>query len=163
MHITVQSSPAIPLIVLFYAARVLWVGVVDSHIQRVILASEETTATQQVSHRPIKYQSRSLVVTKRYQGQRVTSWCDNPLLRPTEIQTATKSMQGPTNRKHRKRIVLYVYLLLILILTLISSINMQQESLPPSQLFSSHLIFFLLPKWIMDRIKLEILHTCSFF
>ena len=31
-----------------------------------------------------------LVVTKRYEGQRVTSWCDNSLLRPTGIQIATK-------------------------------------------------------------------------
>ena len=30
----------------------------DSHIQRIVLATEETTVTQQVSHRPIKYQSR---------------------------------------------------------------------------------------------------------
>ena len=28
--------------------------IVDSHIQRIVLATEETTATQQVSHRPIK-------------------------------------------------------------------------------------------------------------
>ena len=28
--------------------------VVDSHIQRIVLATEETTVTQQVSHRPIK-------------------------------------------------------------------------------------------------------------
>ena len=34
------------------------VVVVDSHIQRTVLATEETTVTQQVSHRPIKYQSR---------------------------------------------------------------------------------------------------------
>ena len=32
--------------------------VVDSHIQRIVLATEETTVTQQVSHRPIKCQSR---------------------------------------------------------------------------------------------------------
>ena len=32
--------------------------VVDSHIQRIVLATEETTVTQQVSHRPIKRQSR---------------------------------------------------------------------------------------------------------
>ena len=43
------------------------------------------------------------VVTKRYQGQRVTSWC-NPLLRPTGIQIATKSYatlqaMAPTNSK----------------------------------------------------------------
>ena len=92
-----QSNPAILLIVLFYAARVLCVGVVDSHIQRVVLASEETTVTQQVSHRPIKYQSRSLVVTKRYQGQRVTSWCDNPLLRPTEIDPNRNEIHARSN------------------------------------------------------------------
>ena len=34
------------------------VVVVDSHIQRIVLATEETTVTQQVSHRPIKCQSR---------------------------------------------------------------------------------------------------------
>ena len=49
------------------------VVVVVSHIQRIVLATEESTATQQVSHRPIKCQSRLLVVTKRYEGQRVTS------------------------------------------------------------------------------------------
>ena len=32
--------------------------VVDSHIQRIVLATEETTVTQQVRHRPIKCQSR---------------------------------------------------------------------------------------------------------
>ena len=53
---------------------VVVVVVVDSHIQRIVLATEETTVTQQVSHRPIKCQSRALVVTKRYEGQRVTSW-----------------------------------------------------------------------------------------
>ena len=33
--------------------------VVVSHIQRIVLATEETTVTQQVSHRPTKCQSRS--------------------------------------------------------------------------------------------------------
>ena len=37
---------------------VVVVVVVDSHIQRTVLATEETTVTQQVSHRPIKCQSR---------------------------------------------------------------------------------------------------------
>ena len=32
---------------------------VDSHIQRIVLASEETTVTQQVSNRTIKCQFRS--------------------------------------------------------------------------------------------------------
>ena len=35
------------------------VVVVDSNIQRVVLATEKTTVTQQASHRTIKYQSRS--------------------------------------------------------------------------------------------------------
>ena len=34
------------------------VVVVDSHIQCIVLETEETTVTQQVSHRPIKCQSR---------------------------------------------------------------------------------------------------------
>ena len=37
---------------------VVAVVVIDSHIQRVVLATEATTVTQQVSHRPIKCQSR---------------------------------------------------------------------------------------------------------
>ena len=32
---------------------ITYVAVVDSHIQHVVLATEETTVTQQVSHRPI--------------------------------------------------------------------------------------------------------------
>ena len=39
----------------------MYVVVVDSHIQRIVLATEETTVTQQVSHRPIKRQSRLYV------------------------------------------------------------------------------------------------------
>ena len=38
--------------------RGIVVVVVDSHIQRIVLATEETTVTQQVRHRPIKCQSR---------------------------------------------------------------------------------------------------------
>ena len=78
------------------------VVVVDSHIQRIVLATEETTATQKVSHRPIKCQSRlwSQIGTKvngSHHG-------DNPLLRPTGIQIATKSYaalqaMAPTNIK----------------------------------------------------------------
>ena len=30
------------------------VSVIDSHIQRIVLATEKTTVIQQVSHRPIK-------------------------------------------------------------------------------------------------------------
>ena len=79
--------------------------VVDSHIQRIVLATEETTVTQQVvSHRPIKCQSRlwsqrgTEVNGSHHNG-------DNPLLRPTGIQIATKScaalqaIMAPTNIK----------------------------------------------------------------
>ena len=62
---------------------------VDSHIQRFALATEETTATQQVSHRPIKCQSR----LRSQRGTKVNGshHGDNPLLRPTGIQIATKN------------------------------------------------------------------------
>ena len=53
--------------------------IVDSHIQRVLLASGETTVTQQVSHRPIKCQDR--LWSQRYEDQRVNHG-DNLLLRP---------------------------------------------------------------------------------
>ena len=59
---------------------VVVVVVVDSHIQRIVLATEETTVTQQVSHRPInanpacghKEVRRStghIMVTTRYSDQ----------------------------------------------------------------------------------------------
>ena len=67
---------------------VVVVVVDDSHIQRIILETEETTVTQQVSHRPIKCQSRLWSQT----GTKVNGshHGDNPLLRPTGIQIATK-------------------------------------------------------------------------
>ena len=76
--------------------------VVDSHIQRVVLETEETTATQRVSPRSIKYQSR-------LRSQRVTKvngshYGYSPLLESTGIQIATKSLPGPTNRERRKLI-----------------------------------------------------------
>ena len=67
---------------------------VDSRIQGVVLAAEETTVAQQVSHSPIKCQSRSWS-QKRYEGQRNGSrHGDNPLLllRPTG---RSKSQQNP--------------------------------------------------------------------
>ena len=75
---------------------------VDSHIQRDVLATEETTVTQPVSCRHIKCQSRlwsqrGTKVNGLHRG-------DNPLLRPTGIQIATKryaTLQAitPTNIK----------------------------------------------------------------
>ena len=76
--------------------------VVDSHIQRIVLATEETTVTQQVSHRPIKRQSR--LWSQRGTKVNGSHHGDNPLLRPTGIQIATKSYaalqaMAPTNIK----------------------------------------------------------------
>ena len=78
------------------------VVVVDSHIQRIVLATEETTVTQQVSHRPIKRQSR--LWSQRGTKVNGSHHGDNPLLRPTGIQIATKSYAAlqamtPTNIK----------------------------------------------------------------
>ena len=77
---------------------------VDSHthIQRIVLATEETTVTQQVSHRPIKRQSR--LWSQRGTKVNGSHHGDNPLLRPTGIQIATKSYaalqaMAPTNIK----------------------------------------------------------------
>ena len=78
------------------------VVVVDSHIQRIVLATEETTVTQQVSHRPIKCQSR--LWSQRGTKVNGSNHGANPLLRPTGIQIATKSYaalqaMAPTNIK----------------------------------------------------------------
>ena len=81
------------------------VVVVDSHIQRIILATDETTVTQQVSHRPIDIKCQSRLWSQR--GTKVNGsrrHDDNPLLRPTRIQIATKSYatlqaMAPTNIK----------------------------------------------------------------
>ena len=84
----------------FKYCRVVVVVVVDSHIQRIVLATEETTVTQQVSHRPIKRQSR--LWSQRGTKVNGSHHGDNPLLRPTGIQIATKSYaalqaMAPTN------------------------------------------------------------------
>ena len=81
---------------------VVAVVVVDSHIQRIVLATEETTVTQQVSPRPIKCQSR--LWSQRGTKVNGSHHGDNPLLRPTGIQIATKSYaalqaMAPTNIK----------------------------------------------------------------
>ena len=73
---------------------------VDSHIQRIVLATEETTVTQQVSHRPIKCKSR--LWSQRGSEINGSHHGDNPLLRPTGIQIATKryaalQAMAPTN------------------------------------------------------------------
>ena len=70
------------------AVVVVVVFIVGSHIQRIVLATEETTVTQQVSHGPIKCQSRSW--SQRGTKVNGSHHGDNLLLRPTEIQIATK-------------------------------------------------------------------------
>ena len=85
------------------ATQKVVVVVVDSHIQRIVRATtEETTATQQVIHRPIKcpscsWSQRGMKVNGLHDG-------DNPLLRPTGIQIAIKHLPDSTIREHRKRI-----------------------------------------------------------
>ena len=73
-HMVMQRQH--PLLLELPFVVVVIVVVDDSHIQRIVLATttEETMVTQQVGHRPIKCKSRFFVVTKRYEGQRVTSW-----------------------------------------------------------------------------------------
>ena len=75
---------------------------IHTYIQRIVLATEETTVTQQVSHRPIKRQSR--LWSQRGTKVNGSHHGDNPLLRPTGIQIATKSYaalqaMAPTNIK----------------------------------------------------------------
>ena len=50
------------------------VVVVNSHVQRIVLATEKTTVTQQDSHIIDLLMPTPLVVTKRYEGQWLTSW-----------------------------------------------------------------------------------------
>ena len=80
---------------------ILW-DVVDYHIQRIVLATEETTVKQRVSHRPTKCQSR--LWSQRGTEVNGSHHGDNPLPKPTGIQIATKLISGPTNREHRKLI-----------------------------------------------------------
>ena len=84
-------------------AVVVVVVVVDSHMQRIVVATEKTTVPQQVSHGSIKCQSRCLWSQR---GTKVNGshHGDNPLLRPTGIQIATKRYatlhaMAPTNIK----------------------------------------------------------------
>ena len=67
-----------------------------------VLATEETTVTQQVSHRPTKCRSR--LWSQRGTKVNGSHRGDNPLLKPRGIQIATKSYaalqaMAPTNIK----------------------------------------------------------------
>ena len=65
---------------LFLLEKKEYVVVDDSHIQRVVVATAETTVTQQVSYRPIKCQSR--LWPQRGTKVNGSHHCDNPRLRP---------------------------------------------------------------------------------
>ena len=69
--------------------------VVGSHVQRIALATEETTVTQQVSHKPIKCQSR--LWSQRGTKVNGSHHGDNPLLRPAGIQIATEKLCDSTS------------------------------------------------------------------
>ena len=88
--------------------QLIMVVVVDnnyhSHIQRIVLVTEETAVTQQVSsHRPMKCQSRSWS-QRRTNVNNGSNYGYTPLLEPTGIQIATKLLPGSTNQEHRKLI-----------------------------------------------------------
>ena len=75
---------------------------IDSHMQHIVLATEETTVIQHFSHRPIKCQSqlwsqRGTTVNGSRNG-------DSPLLKPSGVRIATKPRPGTTNCEHRKLI-----------------------------------------------------------
>ena len=86
-YCTVHHSPAPRLVHLNIFVVVV---VVDSHIQRIVLATEETTVTQQVSHRPIKCQSR--LWSQRGTKVNGSHHGDNPLPRYSD-QQGSKSRQ----------------------------------------------------------------------
>ena len=69
---------------------------VDSHIQRIVLATvtEETTVTQQVSHRPIKCQSR--LWSQRGTKVNESYHDDNTLFKPGGIQIACHPLSRGT-------------------------------------------------------------------
>ena len=94
---------------------VVVVAVVDSHIQRIVLATEETTVTQQVSHRPIKCQSRlwSQRGTKKVNG---SHHGNNPLLRDQQgsksrqkVMRLYKQWHRPHNIGEKPAVILYTY------------------------------------------------------
>ena len=87
---------------LFLSSVDVVVVVVDSHIQRIVLATGETMVIQEVSHRPIKCQSRSC--SERGTNVKGSHHGERPLLKPTGVQIATKPLPDPTNREHRKLI-----------------------------------------------------------
>ena len=69
---------------------IIVVVVLDSHIQRIVLAPETTTMTQSRS-----WSQRGSKVNGSHHG-------DKLLLKPRGIQIATKPLPGPTNRGKQK-------------------------------------------------------------
>ena len=103
-----QSFTLRQVVVLGYILRFLMVSllsqetvvivvVVDLLFERIVLATVKTTMPQQVSHRPIKYQSRSW--SQRGIQVNRSHYFHKSLLRPTGIQIATKSLPGLTKAR----------------------------------------------------------------
>ena len=70
---------------------------IHTYIQRIVLATEETTVTQQVSHnRPIKCKFRLWSQKGTKKGQRVTSWCQ-PATQTNRDPNCDKKLRGSTS------------------------------------------------------------------
>ena len=96
--------------------------VVDSHIQRIVLATEETAVTQQVSHRPIKCQSRlwsqretkgHIVWTTRYSDQQGSKsrqkLCDSTSIRTDQYQNGSSNLLTPYREQPRSTRIVVAY------------------------------------------------------
>ena len=77
--------------------------VVDSHIQRIVLAIEETTVTLQVSAIDLSNANPARGHNEVRRSTDQSHHGDSPLLRPTGIHIAAIFLPGPTNQEHRKR------------------------------------------------------------
>ena len=78
--------------------KIVVVVVLHSHVQRIVLATEESAVTQQVSHRPIKCQSR--LWSQRGTKVNGSHHGDNPLLGPAGIQTARLYKKASLKKSH---------------------------------------------------------------
>ena len=105
----------------------LIVVIVDSHIQRIVLATEETTVTQQVSHRPIKCRSRfcghkevrrstgHILVTTRYDTQtkrdpnRDKTFCDSTSNGTDQCQNGSSNLLNPYREQPRSTRIVVAY------------------------------------------------------
>ena len=84
------------------------VVVVDSHIQRIVLATEETTVTQQFSHRPIKCQF--CLWSQRGSKVNGSHRRDKPATQPNRDPNRDSKLCDSTSKSndHYKKVVVYV-------------------------------------------------------